>query len=195
MVLFAALKHVRAGWSCCRPLLRPAKTYSPTRRGALLGIAGLTCTEKKFGCRIDPDALDQWSLRHRAVLEAAPQWSAQRSEAQAWAVSAAAHAGMGTASSGRCTCPPCVRRSDASGRSSLLAAYFEEVARLAPRHGFGFVGRKRRRQPVRSWPVDRAAAYLSSYFVSGQGREGDIHSRMRVNPHLPRVLIWVSPRC
>jgi hypothetical protein len=38
----------------------------------------------------------------------------------------------------------------------------------------------------------RAAAYLSSYFVTGKGRKATLQENAR-NPHLPRMLIWVSP--
>lgn len=38
----------------------------------------------------------------------------------------------------------------------------------------------------------RAAASLSSYFVSGKGRKATLQENAR-NPHLPRMLIWVSP--
>ena len=39
---------------------------------------------------------------------------------------------------------------------------------------------------------DRAAAYLSSYFVRGNGSKATLQDNAR-NPHLPRMLIWVSP--
>jgi len=39
---------------------------------------------------------------------------------------------------------------------------------------------------------DRAAAYLSSYFVRGKGSKATLQENA-LNPHLPRMLIWVSP--
>jgi hypothetical protein len=72
----------------------------------------------------------------------------------------------------------------------LASAYFEEAARLAPRHGFGFVGQKRGKRHVMT--AERAAAYLSSYFVSGRGEKATLSENAR-NPHLPRLLIWVNP--
>ena len=39
---------------------------------------------------------------------------------------------------------------------------------------------------------DRAAAYLSSYFVRGKWTKATLQENVR-NPHLPRMLIWVSP--
>ena len=38
----------------------------------------------------------------------------------------------------------------------------------------------------------RASAYLSSYFITGKGRKATLQENAR-NPHLPRMLIWVSP--
>ena len=38
----------------------------------------------------------------------------------------------------------------------------------------------------------RAAAYLSSYFVRGRGGKATLQDNAR-NPHLPHMLIWVSP--
>ncbi len=35
----------------------------------------------------------------------------------------------------------------------------------------------------------RAAAYLSSYFITGKGRKATLQDNAR-NPHLPRMLIW-----
>ena len=51
----------------------------------------------------------------------------------------------------------------------LARAYFNELARLAPRHRFGFVG-TRQGISVQVMAAERAAAYLSSYFVSGAVR-------------------------
>ena len=67
-----------------------------------------------------------------------------------------------------------------------------DVARLGRRHGFGFVGEKagRSRQLMSG---DRAAAYLWSYSVRGTGSKATLQENAR-NPHLPRMLIWVSPR-
>ncbi|RDI76063.1 hypothetical protein Gocc_0482 [Gaiella occulta] len=41
-------------------------------------------------------------------------------------------------------------------------------------------------------PGDRAAAYLSNYFVRGKGTKATLQENVR-NPHLPHALIWVSP--
>jgi hypothetical protein len=75
----------------------------------------------------------------------------------------------------------------------LGAAYFEEVARLAPRHGFGFVGRKLG-VSRHIMAGERAAAYLlSSYFVRGKAEKATLSENAR-NPYLPRLLIWLTPR-
>lgn len=38
----------------------------------------------------------------------------------------------------------------------------------------------------------RAAAYLSSYIIRGTGSKATVQENAR-NPHLPHMLIWVSP--
>jgi hypothetical protein len=40
---------------------------------------------------------------------------------------------------------------------------------------------------------ERAAAYLSSYFVRGKAEKATLSENAR-NPHLPRMLIWLTPR-
>jgi hypothetical protein len=62
---------------------------------------------------------------------------------------------------------------------------------FAPKHKFGVVGQKR---GVSLQIMDgvRAAAYLSSYFVRGNGGKATLQENAR-NPHLPHMLISVSP--
>jgi hypothetical protein len=64
----------------------------------------------------------------------------------------------------------------------LAKAYFDELARLAPRHEFGFVGTKEGVSAQILAP-ERAAAYLSSYFVKGSGEKAQLRENAR-NPHL-----------
>jgi hypothetical protein len=73
----------------------------------------------------------------------------------------------------------------------VVECYLAHLARLAPRHGFGFVGGKRGKS-MQVMAGDRAAAYLSSYFVRGKGSKATLQENAR-NPHLPRMLIWASP--
>jgi hypothetical protein len=73
----------------------------------------------------------------------------------------------------------------------VARCYLLHVARLGRRHGFGFVG-ERRGKSMQLMSGDRAAAYLSSYFVRGKGSKATLQENTR-NPHLPRMLIWVSP--
>ena len=73
----------------------------------------------------------------------------------------------------------------------VARCYLRHVARLGARHGFGFVGEKRGKS-MQVMSGDRAAAYLSSYFVRGKGWKATLQENAR-NPHLPRMLIWVSP--
>lgn len=66
-------------------------------------------------------------------------------------------------------------------------AYVAELHRLAPRHGFGFVDRKRDvKEP------SAAAAYLSSYFVAG--KRGKLSLRETVqSKSMPRSIIYMAP--
>jgi hypothetical protein len=189
VVLFAALKH-EGGLVMLSAVTPPGQDLLPydeehcRHRGA--HVHG-----KKFGCRIDPDALDQWSH------DISRRWKRLHNGAR----------NAVKRKHGRCL-PLLTRAWEPQARGAahvhpvfavptpadvlLAAAYFEEVARLAPRHGFGFVGRKRGvSQQIMAG--DRAAAYLSSYFVTGRGEKATLTENAR-NPHLPRVLIWVSPR-
>ena len=40
--------------------------------------------------------------------------------------------------------------------------------------------------------AERAAAYLSSYFVTGRAEKATLSENAR-NPNLPRLLIWLTP--
>jgi hypothetical protein len=73
----------------------------------------------------------------------------------------------------------------------VAEAYLRHVERLAPKHRFGFVGRKRGVSMQILEPL-RAAAYLSSYLIRGKGSKATVQENAR-NPHLPHMLIWVSP--
>jgi hypothetical protein len=70
--------------------------------------------------------------------------------------------------------------------------YFEHLARLAPSHGFGFVGQKKG-SSVQILSGERAAAYLSSYFVRGSREKATLQENAR-NPYMPHLLIWVSAK-
>ncbi len=78
-----------------------------------------------------------------------------------------------------------------AGDVEVARCYLRHVARLGRQHGFGFVGEKRGKS-MQLMSGDRAAAYLSSYFVRGKGSKATLQENAR-NPHLPRMLIWVSP--
>jgi hypothetical protein len=74
----------------------------------------------------------------------------------------------------------------------IATLYFKHLARLAPKHGFGFVGAKKGSSaPIMS--SERAAAYLSSYFVRGAKEKATLQENAR-NPYMPHLLIWVSPK-
>jgi hypothetical protein len=69
-------------------------------------------------------------------------------------------------------------------------SYVTALRDLAPRKGFGFVdgwhkiGRK-------FWSGEQAGAYLSSYFVRGQGRKAPITENV-MDGDLPRLVVFVS---
>jgi len=189
VVLFAALKH-QGGLVMLSAVTPPGQDLLPYDE-AFCRHRGLHVHGKKFGCRIDPDALDQWSH------DISRRWKRLHNGAR----------NAVKRKHGRCL-PLLTRAWEPQARGAahvhpvfavptpkdviLAAAYFDEVARLAPRHGFGFVGQKRgTSQQIMA--ADRAAAYLSSYFVTGSGKKATLTENAR-NPHLPRVLIWVSPQ-
>jgi hypothetical protein len=64
--------------------------------------------------------------------------------------------------------------------------YLELVDKLARHYSFGYSERKRRVMPARA-----AAAYLSSYFVTGKKEKVALH-RSVMNPDMPRSIIHVS---
>ena len=188
VVLFANLKHLG-----CLVMLSaitpPGQDHLPydEERCAHLGPH---VHSKRYGCQIDADALAQWShdisKRWKRLHNAARNAVKRRHGRclplvmRAWEPQArgAAHVHP-------------VFAVPTPGDVRLATAYFEEVARLAPRHGFGFVGRKRG-VSQQIMVADRAAAYLSSYFVSGSGKKATLSENAR-NPNLPRMLIWLTP--
>jgi hypothetical protein len=188
VVLFANLKHVGCPvmFSAVTPPGRQRLPYDE-RHCAHLGPHRHS---GQLGCRIDPDALAQWSADicrrwkrlHNAARNAVKRrygrclplllraWEPQKRGA------AHMHPVFALAT------PDDVR---------LGAAYFDELARLAPHHDFGFVGGKLG-VSRHIMAGERAAAYLSSYFVRGRGEKSTLSENAR-NPHLPRMLIWVNP--
>jgi hypothetical protein len=144
----------------------------------------------KLGCRVDGDALADWS----------------RDISQRWKRLHNAARNACKREVGRCL-PLATRAWEPQARGpghvhpvfhlyspddmAVAQCYLSHLARLAPRHGFGFVGEKQGKS-MQIMSGDRAAAYLSSYFVRGKGRKSTLQDNVR-NPHLPRMLIWVSP--
>jgi hypothetical protein len=146
---------------------------------------------KRYGCRIDEDALAWWSRdisrRWRRLHNAARNATIREGGrclpllTRVWEPQArgAAHVH-----------PVFALESPDDARIAFL--YFEQLARLAPRHGFGFVGQKKG-SSVQILSGERAAAYLSSYFVRGSREKATLQENAR-NPYLPHLLIWVSPK-
>lgn len=188
VVLFANLKHVGCPvmFSALTPPGQDRLPYDERHCSHL----GPHAHSGRRGCRIDSDALAQWSADisrrwkrlHNAARNAVKRrhgrclplllrvWEPQKRGA------AHMHPVYAVAT------PQDVR---------LGAAYFEELGRLAPQHGFGFVGRKGG-VSQHLMAGERAAAYLSSYFVRGKAKKATLSENAR-NPYLPRMLIWLAP--
>ena len=81
---------------------------------------------------------------------------------------------------------------DTPDDARIAFLYFEHLARLAPSHGFGFVGTKKG-SSAQILSGERAAAYLSSYFVRGSREKATLQENAR-NPYMPHLLIWVSAK-
>jgi len=144
----------------------------------------------RLGCRVDGDALAAWSL------DVSRRWKRLHNAAR----------NACKREMGRCL-PLATRAWEPQARGpghvhpvfhlyspadvAIARCYLEHLARLAPRHGFGFVGEKEGKG-MQIMAGDRAAAYLSSYFVRGKGSKSTLQENAR-NPHLPRMLIWVAP--
>ena len=66
--------------------------------------------------------------------------------------------------------------------------YLEHLAALRANYGFGYVERKQRVREPRA-----AAAYLSSYFISGKGRKVSLEESVQSN-WMPRSIVHVSAK-
>ena len=69
------------------------------------------------------------------------------------------------------------------------AAYRDRLELLAPQYGFGFVSQKIRPQHVKA-----AAAYLSSYFVTGKKEKAQLQHTVQHPAMRKSRLLWMTPR-
>jgi hypothetical protein len=146
---------------------------------------------KRYGCRIEEEALWAWSYdisrRWKKLHNAARNATIREGGrclpllARVWEPQArgAAHVHIVFALNS----PDDVR---------IAQLYFDELARLAPKYGFGFVGTKKG-VSLQILSGERAAAYLSTYFVRGRKEKATLQENA-CNPYLPHLLIWVSPK-
>jgi hypothetical protein len=74
------------------------------------------------------------------------------------------------------------------GQKAAAHFYLRRLVQLAPAYGFGFADRKL--EPI---VASAAAAYLSSYFVTGKKEKVALHESVS-SPAMPQSIIWVSPR-
>jgi hypothetical protein len=65
--------------------------------------------------------------------------------------------------------------------------YFQELARLAPAHGFGYLERKRKTMAAKA-----SAAYLSGYFVKGKRGKLSLTETVK-SAEMPRSIVYVAP--
>jgi hypothetical protein len=187
-VLFANLKT--AGMVALSAVTPPGQDELPWDESYCAHL-GPHVHGKRYGCRIDKDALKQWSS------DISRRWKRLHNAAR----NATKREG------GRCL-PLLTRVWEPQARGAahvhpvfalenfddvrIAFLYFEQLARLAPSHGFGFVGQKQG-SSVQILSGERAAAYLSSYFVRGQKEKATLQENAR-NPYLPHLIIWVSPK-
>jgi hypothetical protein len=127
---------------------------------------------------------------HCQALEVGSQRGAERLYPRNGSVSSACDSCVGAAGARAGARAPLLPRLLADD-VEVARCYLRHVARLGRRHSFGFVGEKQGKG-MQLMSGDRAAAYLSSYFVRGKGSKATLQENAR-NPHLPRMLIWVSP--
>jgi hypothetical protein len=75
-----------------------------------------------------------------------------------------------------------------AGQLCAAVAYIDALVRYAPHYGFGYVDRKLERLSAKA-----AAAYLSSYFVTG--KRGKVTLQESVLAHwMPRSIVHISTR-
>lgn len=76
-------------------------------------------------------------------------------------------------------------------------AFADELARLAPAYDFGHVDRGKREQDgtrrLQAITGSDAARYLSGYLLGRSKRKGSIRENL-ADPHLPRALLWLTPK-
>jgi hypothetical protein len=146
---------------------------------------------KRHGCRVDVDALAQWSYdlsRHWKRLHNAARNATRRGLSECLPLACRVWEPQ-SRGPGHVHLVFLLRR---PGDLAIVKRYLAEVARLASRHEFGFPGEKEG-VSLQVMAGDRAAAYLSSYFVTGKGGKATLQENAR-NPFLPHLLIWLSPR-
>lgn len=73
-----------------------------------------------------------------------------------------------------------------AGQLCAARAYIAALARYAPRYGFGYVDRKLERMGAKA-----AAAYLSSYFVTGKRGKESLQASVLAN-RMPQSIVHVS---
>ena len=126
----------------------------------------------RLGCRVEGEALAAWSRDISKRWKRRSQRARGTRASARWGGVCRSRRGRGShRREGRGTCTRCstsTRRRTSRSRGATCGTWRGS----APRHGFGFVGEKHGKS-MQIMSGDRAAAYLSSYFVRGKGSEGD----------------------
>jgi hypothetical protein len=150
--------------------------------------AGVKCSGR-VGCQVNPrvarvfneDAGTNWSRLHRAASKRAKDETGVRGRirARVWEKQKRGLAHLhGVLSVGK------------PGELRWAEAYVEALRELAPRYGFGFVDGWEKISR-KFWPGDQAGAYLSSYFVRGEGRKAPITENVLAGD-LPRLVVYID---
>lgn len=139
-----------------------------------------------LGCRVDPEAAEVWNasapdgwrrLHRRAYQRTKQRFPRFWLPARVWELQKRGvlrvHAVVPLG----------------SGMERAAAAFYvQELHALAARYGFGYVDRK-----LEGASAKAAAAYLSSYFVTGKREKAQLHESV-MSPAMPRSIVHVSNR-
>jgi hypothetical protein len=166
-------------------LTGPGQDVLPWDRRRCASLGKHTCSGN-LGCRVDERRGDAWNRsapdRWRRVHRRAYQ-ETKRQHPELWVLARVwemQHRGVLH-----------VHPVLAIGTSAQLraaVAYIDALARLAPQYGFGFADRKVKRISAKA-----AAAYLSSYFVTGKRDKATLQQSVLTH-WMPRSIVHVSVR-
>jgi hypothetical protein len=187
--------HVNVARDWLRVLTVNVGTYGGTVALATITAPGESVLPRDSAGRCLPQQLREWSLDlpvrwtrlHQAAQQATERECGRRANVlvRVWELQPKrgaphAHPVIGT-----------------NTPAELAAAqrYVIHLRRLARAHGFGRVHswRRMRQENLTEMSGSRAAVYLSSYLVSGEGGKLSVRESF-ASPYLPTRVLWVTPR-